>query len=127
MKKINYFHPYKNGFEAAIAKDLGADYEYEPKSCRLAYTIEHVYVPDFVDHKNKIIREGKGLWDAEDRRKIKAVKAAHPDYTIIMVFQKPHKTISKTSKTTYAMWAEKEGIKWEQGPESLKKPRTKRT
>jgi hypothetical protein len=39
-----------------------------------------------------------------------AVKAQHPEWTIIFVFQNPNQTIAKTSKTTYSKWAEKNGF-----------------
>ena len=126
MTKINPHLPYKNGFEAAVARDLGSKFEYEPKDTRLAYVIEHIYVPDFVCHETKTIKEAKGLWEADDRRKILAVKKAHPDWTITMVFQKPDKKISKTSKTSYSDWCTKHDIAWEQGPESIKAPRVKK-
>ena len=41
-----------------------------------------------------------------------AVKKQHPDLDIRLVFQAPHNTISKGSKTTYAIWAEKNDFKW---------------
>ena len=56
--------------------------------------------------------ETKGYWDAEDRRKIKAVMRDNPDIDLRMVFQAPFNKISKKSKTTYAQWCEKHGIKW---------------
>lgn len=125
MSKSNNktFAPYKNGFEAAVAAQ-NPTYEYEPKDIKLAYVIKHVYKPDFVDRDNKIIRESKGHFPASDRAKMKAVKAAHPDWTIIMIFQNPDKTISKKSSTSYAKWCDDQGILWEKGPVSLKKQKT---
>jgi len=125
MAKINHHAPYRNGFEAAMAIKH-PDHDYEPKDIRLPYVLHHQYVPDFVDRENKVIRESKGLFTAEDRRKMLAVKAAHPDWTIVMVFQKPDRKISKNSSTTYAQFCEKNDIQWEQGPVSLKAPRKKK-
>jgi len=56
--------------------------------------------------------EAKGYWDAEDRRKILAVKKCNPELDIIMIFQTPDNTISKKSKTTYAKWCDKHNIPW---------------
>ena len=41
---------------------------------------------------------------------MKAVKAANPDLDIRIIFQSPHNKINKRSKTTYSMWAEKNGF-----------------
>lgn len=105
---------FKNPFEARCARDLGAAYAYEP--IKLPYVIEANYIPDFVDVANKRIVEGKGLFDAADRRKLLAVKKAHPDWTIELWFYNPEKTISKVSKTRYRDWCDKNGFAWKQGP-----------
>tara|TARA_R100000808_G_C2051725_1_gene86990 strand:+ start:182 stop:550 length:369 start_codon:yes stop_codon:yes gene_type:complete len=89
--------------------ELGVIYEYE--SSKVAYTIQHHYVPDFI-LPNHIYLEAKGYWDAADRRKILAVKKDNPDLDLRMVFQSPFNTISKKSKTTYAKWCEKHNIPW---------------
>ncbi|WP_374710355.1 hypothetical protein [Brucella anthropi] len=51
---------------------------------------------------------------AADRKKMLAVKAAHPDYTITIVFQNPTLPINKGSKTRYADWCDKYGFAWRQ-------------
>ena len=61
---------------------------------------------------NGIYLECKGLWEPEDRRKIKAVIEQHPEIDLRMVFQAPFNKISKKSKTTYANGAIKHNIKW---------------
>ncbi len=94
---------------ASLLEGLGVSYEYEPE--RLSYTIEHNYTPDFV-LPNYVYLETKGYWDPADRRKVLAVKRDNPDVDLRMVFQAPYNTISKKSKTTYAMWCEKHDIPW---------------
>ena len=94
---------------ADLLEGLGVSYEYESE--KLSYTIEHNYTPDFV-LPNYTYLETKGYWDAADRRKILAVKKANPEIDLRMVFQAPYNTISKKSKTTYAMWCEKHAIPW---------------
>ena len=69
------------------------------------------YTPDFVLH-NGICLETKGFWRPEDRRKIRQVINDNPDIDLRMIFQDPYKKISKKSKTTYAKWCQRYGIKW---------------
>ncbi len=94
---------------ASLLEGLGISYEYEAE--KLSYVIEHRYTPDFKLPNYKYL-EVKGYWDAEDRRKILAVKKDNPDIDLRMVFQAPYNTISKKSKTTYAKWCEKHDIPW---------------
>ena len=103
---------YKSGLEEQVAKlltGLGVSYEYE--SCKIPYTIQHHYHPDFI-LPNHVHLEAKGYWSAPDRRKIAAVKRDNPDLDLRMVFQAPYNKISKGSKTTYAIWCEKHDIPW---------------
>lgn len=104
------FAPYRNRFEQQLASTLGPEYQYEP--IKLTYTLTKRYIPDFVDIANKHIIEGKGLWKADDRAKIKAIRDQNPDWTIEMHFQNPDKTISPSSKTTYSDWCDQHGIIW---------------
>ena len=103
---------FRSGLEEQVANllsNLGVSYEYE--SCKVPYTIQHHYCPDFI-LPNHVLLETKGYWDAADRRKIKAVKKDNPELDLRMVFQAPFNKISKKSKTTYAMWCEKHDIPW---------------
>ena len=103
---------YKSGLEEQVAKlltGLGVSYEYE--SCKIPYTIQHHYHPDFI-LPNHVHLEAKGYWSAPDRRKIAAVKRDNPELDLRMVFQSPYNKISKGSKTTYAQWCEKHEIPW---------------
>ena len=94
---------------ADLLVELGVNYEYE--SCKVPYHIQYTYCPDFV-LPNGVYLECKGYWDADDRRKIKAVKTLNPELDLRMVFQAPFNTISKKSKTTYAQWCDKHDIPW---------------
>ena len=94
---------------AALLDGLGISYEYE--STKFPYTIQHTYCPDFI-LPNYVHLETKGHWDANDRRKVLAVKRDNPELDLRMVFQAPYNKISKKSKTTYAMWCEKHDIPW---------------
>ena len=103
---------FRSGLEEKVADlmvELGVKYEYEPT--RIPYEIQFNYTPDFV-LPNGIYLECKGLWEPEDRRKIKTVIQQHPEIDLRMVFQEPFKRISKKSKTTYAQWCDRHNIKW---------------
>ena len=74
-------------------------------------TVERKYTPDFVLY-NGIVVETKGRWVTADRQKVKAVRAQYPLLDLRIVFSNANCRISKTSRTTYAMFCEKHGIKY---------------
>lgn len=69
------------------------------------------YTPDFV-LPNGIIIETKGLFTTEDRQKMVLIKKTYPDLDIRIVFSNANARIAKASKTTYAMWADRNGYLW---------------
>lgn len=81
----------------------------------------HWYTPDFILSNNGIqqadredrvlIIEAKGYFTSKDRNKMKAVKEAHPDEDIRMVFMGNNK-IHKNSDTRYGDWCDKHGFPW---------------
>ena len=82
---------FKSGLEEKVSDllcELGVDYDYE--SVSFAYTIQHLYTPDFV-LPNGVVLETKGYWRPEDRRKVRQVIAENPDLDLRMVFQDPYK------------------------------------
>lgn len=115
----NAMAPYRSMFEKHLAQNLmhrGVGFDYETES--LAYTVPAVkkrYTPDFVIHTqsgNKIYIEAKGLFEPADRKKALLVRTDNPDADVRFVFQNPQNKLSPKSKTTYAMWCEKNGFKW---------------
>ncbi len=50
--------------------------------------------------------------DLATRKKMILVKEQHSGIDIRFVFENPNLKLRKGSKTTYAMWAEKNGFKW---------------
>lgn len=105
---------FRSGFELKVAgrlDELKADYEYEPKSAVLEYTVneKRKYLPDFV--VGDIVIECKGRLTAADRKKLKLVKEQHPGLDIRLVFQYNNK-LNPRSKTRYSDWAEKHGFPW---------------
>ena len=103
---------YRSGFEQTLANQLqrsGVAFEYE--TVKLEYQKIATYTPDFI-LPNGIIIEAKGVWTVEDRTKHLLVRKQHPHLDIRLVFQRASNKINKKSKTTYAMWCEKKGIKY---------------
>ena len=104
---------YRSGLEELVQqqlKMLGIDAEYEP--FKIDYTKPAKpsrYTPDFV-LPNGVIIETKGRFVTADRQKHILIKAQHPHLDIRFVFSDPNTRISKKSKTTYAMWCEKNGF-----------------
>jgi len=104
----------RSGFEdevEAFLKDNKINYEYE--TVKLTYTIpesKHVYTPDFI--VGDIHFEIKGYMDANTKKKMKLVVEQNSNKRIIMVFQNPNAKLTKKSKTTYAMWCDKNNIEW---------------
>ena len=89
---------FKSGLEEKVSDllcELGVDYEYE--SVSFAYTIQHLYTPDFV-LPNGVVLETKGYWRPEDRRKVRQVIAENPDIDLRMVFQDPYKKLAKNQR-----------------------------
>ena len=115
---------FRSGLEERISKELnetGCVYSYE--TLVLSYIKPQrtsKYTPDFIITKRPdgsikdrpLIIEGKGRFQTIDRQKHLLIKDQHPEADIRFVFSRSKQTISKTSKTTYAMWCEKHGFKY---------------
>lgn len=121
---------FRSGLEKRIADDLsqrGVPFDYE--KLKIKYSIperEATYTPDFVILSNGIIIEGKGIFDAEDRKKHLLIKEQHPELDIRLVFSRANAPIYKGSPTTHAGWAEHHGFKFAEKlipVEWLKEPR----
>lgn len=106
---------YRSGLEEKLAEQLssrGVPVAFE--QYEVTYVIpasNHRYTPDFV-LPNGVIIEGKGLFDAEDRKKHLLIKAQHPGLDIRFVFSSSRTKLYKGSPTTYGMWCEKNGFKF---------------
>mgnify|MGYP000100205880 CR=1 FL=1 len=104
---------YRSGLEdrtAAHLDHIGCPYEYEQHP--VFYTKparKRRYTPDFL-LPNGIVIETKGRFVTADRQKHILIKQQHPDLDVRFVFSNPNTKISKTSKTTYAMWCDKHGF-----------------
>jgi len=109
---------YRSGLEERIAQELlerGIEFEYEQmKIDYLRPAKKARYTPDFV-LPNGIIIETKGRFLTADRQKMLLVKDQHPDLDIRFIFSNANQKISKQSKTTYGMWAERNGFVYSEG------------
>jgi hypothetical protein len=109
--------PYKSKFEIEIAEQLtkhNTPIKYEDEV--LTYTVperQGKYHPDFKVNDKTFI-EAKGKFVVEDRKKHLLLKEqlGPLGYKFYIVFQNANQRISKKSKTTYAMWCEKNGIEY---------------
>ena len=108
-------HGFRSGLEDKFIQELeeyGLDPNYEAK--KFEYIIpesKHNYTPDFPLSPHIVI-ETKGRWVVEDRQKMLLIKEQYPEIDFRIVFYNANQKIKKGSKTTYAMWCDKHGIKW---------------
>lgn len=113
-KQVGLMYGFRSGLEEQIAKQLqtaGIDPKFEAQKLPFEEHKKRTYTPDF-PVSNKIIIETKGRFLTADRMKMLAVKEQYPQYDFRFVFSNAGARISKTSKTTYAMWCEKHGFKY---------------
>ena len=100
---------YRSGLEDVISEDLkkrGVDFGYETVKIKWQLIESKTYTPDFI-LPNGIIIESKGRFVLDDRKKHLKVREQNPDLDIRFVFSNSKNKIRKGSKTTYAMWCEK--------------------
>ncbi len=100
---------YRSGLEDVISEDLkkrGVDFGYETVKINWKLVENKTYTPDFI-LPNGIIIESKGRFVLDDRKKHLKVREQNPDLDIRFVFSNSRNKIRKGSKTTYAMWCEK--------------------
>lgn len=82
------------------------------ESAKLSYQIEGEYIPDFVIERadgSFMYIEAKGHFDYQARRKMAAVKKAHPEKDIRILFQRDN-YLRKRGKMKYSTWAQKYGF-----------------
>jgi hypothetical protein len=103
---------FRSGFEATVASQLRrCDVDYNYETLQIEYRKIATYLPDFI-LLNGVILEAKGVWTVEDRTKHLLIREQHPELDVRLVFQNANNKIRKGSKTTYAAWCDKKGIKW---------------
>lgn len=109
---------FRSGLEQQHANELKAakvEYFYEDKTNRIEYSkpvTKHKYLPDFSFPGSNIVIESKGLFDSGMRKKHLLIQKQHPNLDVRFVFSNMNQRIGKKSKTTYAMWCEKNGFQY---------------
>lgn len=98
----------RNKFEESVYKQLKrskVSFGYE--TIRLGYVISSLYVPDFVlNLEDRIVCiETKGYLRPEDKRKLVAVKKAHPDLDLRILFQAYNKKNIRWADRNKILWA----------------------
>lgn len=115
QKQVAQKYGFRSGLELTIdesLKSIGIDGEYEKHVIEYVKpSTKHKYHPDF-RLPNGIFIESKGRFLADDRKKHLLIKEQHPELDIRFLFSNANVKLSKASKTTYAMWCEKNGFKW---------------
>lgn len=111
----------RSGFEVKVEealrvehRDPSEDVEYEAE--RIKYPRKDgTYVPDFrvpvsTWRTKPVYFEAKGRFLSSDRAKLLAVKKAHPDLDLRLVFQR-NQPLYKGAKTRYTDWADAHGFR----------------
>ena len=102
---------FRNQFEEKLASFLEEKrvaYEYE--TLILGYTLEGKYKPDFI-LPNGIIIEAKGFFRTHAQRALRAVKKAHPELDIRLVFYNQNQKVQGSKLKCYE-WAVKHKFKF---------------
>jgi len=92
--------------------DSGVKFSYEGPLNVIRYVkpeTNHRYLADFL-LENGIIIEAKGMFTSDDRKKHLYIKEQYPQLDIRFLFMSSRNKLSKSSKTTYAMWCDKHGF-----------------
>jgi hypothetical protein len=115
QQSVGLKYGFRSGLEEKIAGQLdalGVPVRYEQETIEYTKPAKRSkYTPDFI-LPNGIIIETKGRFVTADRQKHVLIKEQYPDLDIRFVFSNSRNRISKTSKTTYAMWCEKNGFQY---------------
>ena len=113
--EVGLKYGFRSGLEEKVAEFLtskGVKFTFE--TLKVPYVkpeTKHIYTPDFI-LDNGIIIETKGRWLLDDRKKHLLIRKQRPDLDIRILFQNANAKISKGSKTSYADFCNKHGIKY---------------
>ena len=106
---------YRSKFEAVVIKKLKLKkikFFYEKEKIKYVQPVIHrSYLPDLYFPSTNVYVEIKGRFKVDDRKKHIWIRES-TNCDIRFCFQNPNVKLSKKSKTTYAMWCEKNNFKW---------------
>ena len=107
-------HGYRSGLEHKLSvylKERKFKFSYETIKIEWEDLSYRTYTPDFI-LDNGIIIETKGIFNALDRRKHKAIKKQHPKLDIRFVFTNSKRKLRKGAKSSYAEWCIRYGFRY---------------
>jgi hypothetical protein len=114
-RKEAFEHGFRSNFEYMFSKELKKrklKADYEPDKIKYEQpAVIRTYCPDWKIKENVYI-ETKGIFSAADRKKLLNVQRCNPNITVYMLFMSARNTLSRTSKTTYGDWCDKNGVVW---------------
>ena len=106
---------YRSKFEATVIKKLKSKkikFFYEKEKIKYVQPVIHrSYLPDLYFPSTNVYVEIKGRFKVDDRKKHIWIRES-TNWDIRFCFQNPNVKLSKKSKTTYAMWCEKNNFNW---------------
>lgn len=111
-------HGFRSGLEELVSKQLvSLKIEGNYEKYKIPYIkpeSKHMYTCDFYLEKDgkRLLIETKGRFVVADRMKHLLVRTQLPHLDIRFVFTNSKAKITKTSKTTYGMWCDKNGFKY---------------
>lgn len=108
---------YRSPEEERLAQHMekaGLRFTYEERKLRYTHLTKTTYKTDFevATPIGPVLVEVKGFWTHQNRQKVRQVLKSYPEINLVMAFIKPTNKISAQSKTTYAMFCEKNNIPW---------------
>ncbi len=90
--KGHSLYPYKSRLEKSLHAAALKEYDFEPKSGKIAYEVAHVYNPDFIHPAQpNILLESKGYFQhgSADCKKYVSIAKCNPHIELIFVFSRP--------------------------------------
>ena len=102
---------WRSTYEARVVNTLPTAAHASPEPCKLAYVLHCEYTPD-IRLPNGVLVEIKGELTEDDRRKMLAVKAQHPNLDIRIVLQEPQRLLRRAKHMTQAQWCKEHGFPW---------------
>jgi len=118
-KAIGLKYGFRSGLEERVSQQIffeGTMFQYEGIKLPFVQPEKNrKYTPDFTLRKKDgtmMYIETKGRFVVQDRLKHLLIREQYPKLDLRFVFTNPNGKITKTSKTTYAMWCDKHGFRY---------------
>jgi len=113
MTKESFRSKFEKTINTLIKRYKNIRFKYEDKTEKMPYTVEHLYLPDFVltnkAGTRKIYLECKGWFRPSDRTKMDRVIKCNPDSDIRFVFMQDN-YLTKSKKNRYSDWCKQRKV-----------------